>query len=50
VTGGRTVLERLFAALSLAAGLVLAGGVRVVPGGLIELASREREGWTYYRP
>jgi len=28
----------------------LIGGVRVVPGGLIELANREREGWIYYRP
>jgi intracellular sulfur oxidation DsrE/DsrF family protein len=28
----------------------LIGGVRVVPGGLIEIANREREGWIYYRP
>lgn len=28
----------------------LIGGVRVVPGGLIEIANRQREGWIYYRP
>lgn len=28
----------------------LIGGVRVVPGGLIELANKQREGWIYYRP
>jgi uncharacterized protein len=28
----------------------LVGGVRVVPGGLIEIANRQREGWVYYRP
>lgn len=28
----------------------LIGGVRVVPGGLIEIANRQREGWVYYRP
>lgn len=28
----------------------LIGGVRIVPGGLIEIANREREGWIYYRP
>lgn len=28
----------------------LVGGVRVVPGGLIEIANRQREGWIYYRP
>ena len=28
----------------------LIGGVRVVPGGLIELADKERAGWIYYRP
>ena len=28
----------------------LIGGVRVVPGGLIEIANKEREGWIYYRP
>ncbi|MDE3130988.1 MAG: DsrE family protein [Acidobacteriota bacterium] len=28
----------------------LVGGVRVVPGGLIEIADKERAGWVYYRP
>ncbi len=28
----------------------LIGGVRVVPGGLIEIADRQRAGWIYYRP
>ncbi|MDA8109445.1 MAG: DsrE family protein [Betaproteobacteria bacterium] len=28
----------------------LIGGVRVVPGGLIEIADKERAGWVYYRP
>jgi intracellular sulfur oxidation DsrE/DsrF family protein len=28
----------------------LIGGVRVVPGGLIEIANKQREGWIYYRP
>jgi intracellular sulfur oxidation DsrE/DsrF family protein len=28
----------------------LIGGVRVAPGGLIEIANRQREGWIYYRP
>ena len=28
----------------------LIGDVRVVPGGLIEIANRQREGWIYYRP
>ncbi len=28
----------------------LLGGVRVVPGGLIEIVDRQRSGWTYIRP
>lgn len=28
----------------------LIGGVRVVPGGLIEIADKQRAGWVYYRP
>jgi hypothetical protein len=28
----------------------LIGGVRIVPGGLIEIANKQREGWIYYRP
>ena len=28
----------------------LIGGVRVVPGGLIEIANKQRAGWVYYRP
>ena len=28
----------------------LIGGVRVVPGGLIELVNRQRAGWNYIRP
>lgn len=28
----------------------LIGGVRVVPGGIIEIADRQRGGWTYIRP
>jgi len=28
----------------------LIGGVRVAPGGLIEIADKQRAGWTYYRP
>ena len=28
----------------------LIGGVRVVPGGLIEIADKQRAGWIYYRP
>jgi len=28
----------------------LVGGVRVVPGGLIEIADKQRAGWVYYRP
>jgi intracellular sulfur oxidation DsrE/DsrF family protein len=28
----------------------LIGGVRVVPGGLIEIANKQRAGWIYYRP
>lgn len=28
----------------------LVGGVRVVPGGLIEIVNRQRSGWSYVRP
>ena len=28
----------------------LIGGVRVVPGGLIEIVQREQQGWSYIRP
>ena len=28
----------------------LIGGVRVVPGGIIEIADRQRAGWVYIRP
>ncbi len=28
----------------------LIGGVRVAPGGLIEIADKQRAGWTYIRP
>ena len=28
----------------------LIGGVRVVPGGVIEIANKQRDGWIYYRP
>lgn len=28
----------------------LIGGVRVVPGGIIEIADRQRTGWVYIRP
>ena len=28
----------------------LIGGVRVAPGGLIEIANKQRAGWVYYRP
>ncbi len=28
----------------------LIGGVRVVPGGLIEIVNRQMEGWSYVRP
>lgn len=31
-------------------GAELIGGVRVVPGGIIEIADRQRAGWTYIRP
>ena len=28
----------------------LIGGVRVVPGGLVEIVNRQRDGWSYIRP
>lgn len=28
----------------------LVGGVRIVPGGIIEIADRQRAGWVYIRP
>lgn len=28
----------------------LIGGVRVVPGGLLEIVNRQRDGWSYVRP
>lgn len=28
----------------------LVGGVRVVPGGLLEIVNRQRDGWSYVRP
>jgi len=28
----------------------LVGGVRVVPGGLLEIVNRQRSGWSYVRP
>ena len=31
-------------------GADLIGGVRVVPGGIIEIADRQRAGWSYIRP